>query len=258
MSARRRQSTKELGAILNEAVPRVVADEVQLPADEAVTPAETAQEAAEARNRADTGEEADEATIEPLRAAESPQTAADDASPPSETPAQASDATTAAATPEPEASAPEAVATAPHEPRPGPDDPQTALPAASIPQAELTFVQQEAVQEPGPDEPAEEAPVEPITWRKSTIPFRTDQYDEIGRLLAEFRAQHGVQLTIAEFVRLGLDKQIAAFCDEERRPQLLRELHEQQLRESQGNEKLKHSRSHGLAQYLQRLASPRA
>jgi hypothetical protein len=96
----------------------------------------------------------------------------------------------------------------------------------------------------------EELIVEPVLWRKSTIPFREDQYQEIGHILAEFHFRNDVQLTIAEIVRLGLDKMIEALKDQEQRKQLLVELYRQQRWESQGNENLKHSKSRGLGDYL--------
>lgn len=102
-------------------------------------------------------------------------------------------------------------------------------------------------------QPAAEAPEQrskPVHWRKSTIPFREDQYKEIGRLLSEIHYEQDVQLTIAEVIRLGLDKMIEALKDEAEKDQAFVELYEQQKRESQGNEKLKHSKSQGLPQYL--------
>ena len=64
-----------------------------------------------------------------------------------------------------------------------------------------------------------------------------------------------MQLTIAEVVRLGLDKMIAALSDETKRDEALREIYQQQQREAQGNENLKHSRSQGLDNYLATLDS---
>ena len=88
-----------------------------------------------------------------------------------------------------------------------------------------------------------------ISWRKSTIPFREDQYKEIGRVLSEFHIKYDVQLTIAEVIRLGLDRMIEALTGDERDETLI-ELYAQQQRESQGNENLKHSKSQGLGHYL--------
>lgn len=106
-----------------------------------------------------------------------------------------------------------------------------------------------------PSRPAAEAleqQPKPVNWRKSTIPFREDQYKEIGRLLSEIHYEQDVQLTIAEVIRLGLDKMIEALKDETKKDHAFVELHEQQKKESQGNEKLKHSKSQGLPQYLAR------
>jgi ABC-type molybdenum transport system ATPase subunit/photorepair protein PhrA len=89
-----------------------------------------------------------------------------------------------------------------------------------------------------------------IGWRKSTIPFREDQHKEIGHLLSKLHHEFDVQLTIAEVVRLGLDKMIQALSDDTKRDEALRDLYQQQQRESQGNENLKHSRSRGLSRYL--------
>jgi hypothetical protein len=89
-----------------------------------------------------------------------------------------------------------------------------------------------------------------IAWRKSTIPFREDQHKEIGHLLSKLHHEFDVQLTIAEVVRLGLDKMIQALSDDTKRDEALRDLYQQQQRESQGNENLKHSRSRGLGRYL--------
>jgi hypothetical protein len=87
-------------------------------------------------------------------------------------------------------------------------------------------------------------------WRKSTIPFREDQHKGIGHLLSKLHHEFDVQLTIAEVVRLGLDKMIQELSDDTKRDEALRELYQQQQRESQGNENLKHSRSSGLGRYL--------
>jgi hypothetical protein len=89
-----------------------------------------------------------------------------------------------------------------------------------------------------------------IGWRKSTIPFREDQHKEIGHLLSKLHHEFDVQLTIAEVVRLGLDKMIQALSDDTKRDEALRDLYQQQKRESEGNENLKHSRSRGLGRYL--------
>ena len=70
-------------------------------------------------------------------------------------------------------------------------------------------------------------------------------------MLAQLHHEIEVQLTIAEVVRLGLDKMIEALSNEAERDDALRELYEQQKRESEGNENLKHSRSRGLGRYLQ-------
>ena len=185
MSPRRKQSTKDLGAILNEAVPQVVAREVQLPADSPLPPLEAAELVADAQQsllaeQAALGSEMD--TEEDIE-----------------------------------------------EPRP--------KQSAAIAAAE-------------PAEEPEELVVEPVLWHKSTIPFREDQYQEIGHILAEFHFRNDVQLTIAEVVRLGLDKMIEALKDQEQRKQLLIELYRQQRWEIQGNENLKHSKSRGLRDYL--------
>ena len=119
---------------------------------------------------------------------------------------------------------------------------------------------------PQPDAPAHPASSKPsaetneqptIQWRKSTIPFREDQHKEIGRLLSKLHQELDVQLTIAEVVRLGLDQMIAALSDEAQRAGALQELYQQQQREAQGNENIKHSRSQGLGRYLavQKLSS---
>jgi hypothetical protein len=101
-------------------------------------------------------------------------------------------------------------------------------------------------------EPPTDAPeqLSVVGWRKSTIPFRENQHKEIGRLLSKLHHEYDVQLTIAEIVRLGLDKMIEALNSESERDEALRELYQQQKRESEGNENLKHSRSRGLGRYL--------
>lgn len=98
--------------------------------------------------------------------------------------------------------------------------------------------------------PAPAEPLASVSWRKSTIPFREDQYHEVGRILADLHLKHDVQLTIAEVVRLGLDKMLESLTSTTGQDALLVEIYEQQRRESQGNENLKHSKSRGLGQYL--------
>jgi hypothetical protein len=121
----------------------------------------------------------------------------------------------------------------------------------AVPNADEHFVSPR--ENPTPPDPSSaiepQAPVLLVSWRKSTIPFRQDQYKEIGRLLSELHIQHDVQLTIAEVIRLGLDNMIDALKSEER-DTILIELHKQQQRESEGNENLKHSKSQGLGRYL--------
>jgi len=187
VSPRRKQSTKELGAILNEAVPLVVAEEVQLPPDSPLPPSEE--------------EAVSGAGVQETLSAEQP------------------------------VQGPETVAEGDME-------------------DEIRPEQTTAVVAAGPDQEPQEPVVEPVLWRKSTIPFREDQYQEIGHILAEFHFSNDVQLTIAEVVRLGLDKMIGALKNQEQREQLLVELYRQQRRESQGNENLKHSKSRGLGDYL--------
>jgi hypothetical protein len=170
VSPRRKQSTKELGTILNEAVPPVVAREVQLPVDTRQSLAEVAS----SRSSMDVVRDAGE-------------------------------------------------------PRPA---------------------QSEAAATAEPAQVQETLDMEPMLWRKSTIPFREDQYQEIGHILAEFHFRDDVQLTIAEVVRLGLDKIIEALKDQEQREQILVEIYRQQRSESQGNENIKHSKSRGLSDYL--------
>ena len=189
MSPRRKQSTKDLGAILNEAVPLVVAKEVQLPAGGPLPPPEEAE--------AEAGAQEALPVEQPVQGAEAAAEAAGASS---------------ALEPQEQAVEPEAGA--------------------------------EPVQEP------QEPEVEPALWRKSTIPFREDQYAEIGHVLAEFYLRNDVQLTIAEVARLGLDKMVEALKDPEQREALLVELYRQQRRESLGNENLKHSKSRGLGDYL--------
>ena len=186
MSPRRKQSTKELGAILNEAVPLVVAEEVQRPSDSPDPPLEETESVDDSQQSL--------LTEQPVQDFEM-------------------------------------VATGDEADEPQPEQ-----------AGEMTV--DEPVQEP------EESVVEPVLWRKSTIPFREDQYQEIGHVLAEFHFRNDVQLTIAEVVRLGLDKMIEALKDDEQLEQILVELYQQQRRESQGNENLKHSKSRGLGDYL--------
>lgn len=189
MSPRRKQSTKDLGAILSEAVPVVVAEEVQLPAGS------------------------------PL-----PHAAAAEAEAPSPE----------ALTAEQRSPAAEAVPVAAEE---------------ATAEAALLQEPQAPAAEPLPGPPAHEEGAAAL-WRKSTIPFRAGQYEEIGHVLADFYLRTDVQLTIAEVVRLGLDKMIEALKEPELREAILVELYRQQRRESLGNEKLKHSKSRGLGDYL--------
>ena len=121
----------------------------------------------------------------------------------------------------------------------------------AVPNAdEATAPRREGPATPDPSTEAESTvPAAPVTWRKSTIPFRQDQYKEIGRILSELHLQHDVQLTIAEVIRLGLDNMIEALKGEGQ-DSILIELHKQQQRESEGNENLKHSKSQGLGRYL--------
>ncbi len=186
MSPRRKQSTKELGDILNESVPLIIAEEVQLPTDSPDPPPEHTESVDDSQ--------------QPIM---------------TEQPVQNS----------------EMVATVDEE-------------GESHTEQADEVTADETVQE------SDESVVEPVLWRKSTIPFREDQYQEIGHVLAEFHFRNDVQLTIAEVVRLGLDKMIEALKDDEQLEQVLVEIYQQQRRESQGNENLKHSKSRGLGDYL--------
>lgn len=221
MSSRRKQSIKDLGAILSEAVPVVVAEEVQRPA---VVPPPQPAEAEPPASRAEAAPEAE-----------------------------------AAAAPEAEAVTEAEAAAARHEPAEETDgaaavasQTETETPAAAqVPEAEAAPAlegSEELRAAAVAEAPAGEAT--PVLWRKSTIPFREDQYAEIGHVLADFFLRNDVQLTIAEVVRLGLDKMIEALREPELREGVLQELYRQQRRERLVNEKLKHSKSRGLGDYL--------
>jgi len=228
VSPRRKQSTKDLGAILSEAVPVVVAEEVQLPAggppphpavDQPAAPgAEAEVEAGKPEENHPVPEEREaEATVAPQESA------------PEAGGAMAEPALVAEAAVIPSATS---------------DKPQ--VPSA---EAEPALGSRPALRT-GTVAEALEAEVAPVLWRKSTIPFREDQYAEIGHVLADFFLRSDVQLTIAEVVRLGLDKMIHALKEPELREGILQELYRQQRRESLGNENLKHSKSRGLGDYL--------
>lgn len=226
MSPRRKQSTKDLGAILSEAVPVVVAEEVQLPAGSPLPhPAEAEAPSEEAEVRPEPAAEAAEAE----EAAPEPEAAAG-AEPVGEP--QGAEAQSEAAV-EGEAAPRDVV------------DASVAEAAAVAAEPVLGFRPE---LRSGSVALSAEAPA--VLWRKSTIPFREDQYAEIGHVLADFFLRTDVQLTIAEVVRLGLDKMIEALKEPELREALLIELYRQQRRESLGNENLKHSKSRGLGDYL--------
>lgn len=276
MSPRRKQSTKDLGELLNQAVP--VMDEADEPAPEEPSAEQTSPDAdadAQPETEASTIDAqadvvevdlAEEAPADAKEREETSEPAEDDAAAAADADSTAP-ATSASTEPDAEGGLkPASQASADAEASAQTDapvgdqrEPEIEPPIQPLSDASLNFVEPFEIdlsssEDPQPSpEPEIEAPepaIAPVTWRKSTIPFREDQYEEIGRLLAEFRAEHGVQLTIAEFVRLGLDKQIAAFQNHETRTGLLVELYKQQQRESQGNENLKHSRSHGLGRFL--------
>lgn len=229
MSSRRKQSIKDLGAILSEAVPVVVAEEVQRPA---VVPPPQPAEAEPPASRAEAAPEAEAAAAPEAEAAAAPEAEA------------VTEAEAAAARHEPAEETDGAAAVA--------SQTETETPAAAqVPEAEAAPAlegSEELRAAAVAEAPAGEAT--PVLWRKSTIPFREDQYAEIGHVLADFFLRNDVQLTIAEVVRLGLDKMIEALREPELREGVLQELYRQQRRERLVNEKLKHSKSRGLGDYL--------
>jgi hypothetical protein len=87
-----------------------------------------------------------------------------------------------------------------------------------------------------------------VTWRKSTIPFRSDQYDELDRTLAQWRLEKGVRATMAEVIRLGLDTMLQQMREDA--DVVILRLYEQEQRELAGNENRKHSKSQGAKEYL--------
>jgi hypothetical protein len=90
--------------------------------------------------------------------------------------------------------------------------------------------------------------IEPVTWRKATIPFRQDQLDRLTVSLALWTAEKRVKMSAAEVIRLGLDKMLRAM--EEESDEVILELYQQELRETAANEKRKYSRSRGAKKYL--------
>ena len=98
--------------------------------------------------------------------------------------------------------------------------------------------------------PAGEEEDTAVTWQKSTIPFRSDQYDELDRILAQWRLEKGIRATMAEVIRLGLDTMLQQMKEDA--DAVIMRLYEQEQRELAGNVKRKHSKSQGAKEYLQK------
>jgi hypothetical protein len=118
---------------------------------------------------------------------------------------------------------------------------------ASVPRLDQSEdTEEEHVQQRSADR--HEDAIEPVTWRKATIPFRQDQLDRLTVILARWTAEKRVKMSAAEVIRLGLDKMLRAM--EEETDEVILDLYQQELRETAANEKRRYSRSRGAKKYL--------
>ncbi|KKN21386.1 hypothetical protein LCGC14_0926030, partial [marine sediment metagenome] len=118
---------------------------------------------------------------------------------------------------------------------------------ASVPRLDRSEDTEEEESHQRPADRHEDA-IEPVTWRKATIPFRQDQLDRLTVTLARWTAEKRVKMSAAEVIRLGLDKMLRAM--EEEPDEIILELYQQELREIAATEKRKYSRSRGAKKYL--------
>ncbi len=93
------------------------------------------------------------------------------------------------------------------------------------------------------------SPPETVEWQKFTAPLRRDQLRDLRKLLALWTAEKDVSFSIAEVLRLGLDKVLAQMRDDP--DETILELYYQERRETAANENRKFGRSRGAEEYLQ-------
>jgi hypothetical protein len=128
--------------------------------------------------------------------------------------------------------------------------------------AEIANIASEAVastrREPGPQEAALATPAEPeveqaepaVAYKKFTAPFREAQLDQLAILLASWTASKKVKFSVAEVLRLGLDKMPRLM--EEDPDQAILELYQQEQQETAASETRKFGRSKGAQTYLRK------
>ncbi|HEV2121654.1 MAG TPA: hypothetical protein VGW38_02630 [Chloroflexota bacterium] len=104
--------------------------------------------------------------------------------------------------------------------------------------------------QPAPQKGAQPASEpEAVEWQKFTAPLRRDQLQELRRLLALWTAEKDVSFSIAEVLRLGLDRVLAQMREDP--DEAILALYRQELRETAANDNRKFGRSRGAEEYLQ-------
>jgi hypothetical protein len=101
-----------------------------------------------------------------------------------------------------------------------------------------------------PVEPVVEQPAPGVALKKFTAPFRESQLDQLAILLASWTASKKVKFSVAEVLRLGLDKMLRLM--EEDPDQAIMELYEQEQQETAASETRKFGRSKGAREYLRK------
>lgn len=89
----------------------------------------------------------------------------------------------------------------------------------------------------------------PIEFRKFTVPLRSDQLGELSKEIGGLAYLHGIEVSKASFIRLGLERVLAQLKKDPE--SLLKALYRLELKEMELNEDRKYSSSKGLAEYVQ-------
>ena len=120
--------------------------------------------------------------------------------------------------------------------------------AVSNPTREPARPQSAVMVAPPPPEPEQAPPTLP--FKKFTAPFREEQLEQLGILLASWTASKKVKFSAAEVLRLGLDKMMRLM--EENPEQAIIELYQQEQQEMAASENRKFGRSKGAKEYLRK------
>jgi hypothetical protein len=136
--------------------------------------------------------------------------------------------------------------------------PQERQPAGETPPA--TAPAQEGPQPFPPPAPATEPPVEELLapgetppgeyWRRISSPMRVEQLEQLDDLLTDWAKSRRVRISMAEAMRLALDRLITEM---ERDPDaIIRALYDQEQREEREAPSRKFARSRGAREYLKK------